>query len=193
MKRLDGRVALITGAASGIGRASAKLFAGEGAKVLVVDRADEIQDTVAMIKQAGGTVLGLKMDASLEADVSDAVDRAVSEFGTLDVVYANAGVSGGFRNFLELSAKDWMDVLSVNLVGVYLAIKHAARVMVPNKKGAIVCTASAERPTEAMASLMIPTRARLLFRAALPPRKTTAFPLLRARAAMSTVTLGRAS
>jgi len=58
------------------------------------------------------------------------------------VLYANAGVSGGFRNFLELSAQDWMDVLSVNLIGVYLAIKHAARIMVPNKKGAIVCTAS---------------------------------------------------
>ena len=74
--------------------------------------------------------------------MANAVDRAVSEFGTLDALYANAGVSGGFRNFLELSAQDWMDVLSVNLIGVYLAIKHAARIMVPKKKGSIVCTAS---------------------------------------------------
>ncbi|MBV9989825.1 MAG: SDR family oxidoreductase [Alphaproteobacteria bacterium] len=142
MKRLDGRAALITGAASGIGRASALLFAREGARVVVCDRADAVDETAAMIAGDGGTAVALKMDASSEADVAAAVDRAVSEFGTLDALYANAGVSGGFRNFLELSAQDWMEVLGVNLVGVYLAIKHAARVMVPNKKGAIVCTAS---------------------------------------------------
>ncbi len=139
---LDGRVAIVTGAASGIGRASALLFAAEGAKVVAVDRAAEIEETASLIAKAGGTGIALKADASSEADVAAAVDRAVSEYGTLDVLYANAGVSGGFRNFLELSAQDWMDVLSVNLIGVYLAIKHAARIMVPNKKGAIVCTAS---------------------------------------------------
>ena len=142
MKRLEGRAALVTGAASGIGRASALLFAQEGAKLIVVDRAPEVDETASMIAKAGGTAVALRADASSEADVAAAVDRAVSEFGTLDALYANAGVSGGFRNFLELSAQDWMDVLSVNLVGVYLAIKHAARIMVPNKKGAIVCTAS---------------------------------------------------
>jgi NAD(P)-dependent dehydrogenase (short-subunit alcohol dehydrogenase family) len=142
MKRLDGRVALVTGAASGIGRASAVLFAAEGAKVVVCDRAAEIDETAALIAKAGGSAKAVRMDAASEAEVAGAVDLAVREFGSLDALYANAGVSGGFRNFLELSAQDWMDVLSVNLVGVYLAIKHAARVMVPNKKGAIVCTAS---------------------------------------------------
>jgi NAD(P)-dependent dehydrogenase (short-subunit alcohol dehydrogenase family) len=142
MKRLEGRVALITGAASGIGRASALLFASEGAKVVACDRAEAIAETAAMIAGAGGTAVALRMDASSESEVAAAVDRAVSEFGMLDALYANAGVSGGFRNFLELSAQDWMDVLSVNLIGVYLAIKHAARVMVPSGKGAIVCTAS---------------------------------------------------
>jgi NAD(P)-dependent dehydrogenase (short-subunit alcohol dehydrogenase family) len=142
MKRLDGRVALITGAASGIGRASALLFAAEGAKVVACDRAPEIDETASMIVKAGGTAMAVHMDAASEDDVSSVVDLAVREYGTLDALYANAGISGGFRNFLELSSKDWMDVLSVNLVGVYLAIKHAARVMVPNKKGAIVCTAS---------------------------------------------------
>jgi NAD(P)-dependent dehydrogenase (short-subunit alcohol dehydrogenase family) len=142
MKRLDGRVALVTGAASGIGRASAILFAAEGAKVVAVDRVKEIDETAAIIGKAGGAALAMTADASSESDVAAAVDRAVSEYGTLDVLYANAGVSGGFRNFLELSAQDWMDVLSVNLIGVYLAIKHAARIMVPKQKGAIVCTAS---------------------------------------------------
>src|SRR5665213_2398527 len=142
MNRLEGRVALITGAASGIGRASAILFAAEGAKVVAVDRAAEVDDTAATINAAGGTALALRADASSENDVAAAVDTAVKEFGTLDALYANAGVSGGFKPFLELTVDDWMDVLSVNLIGVYLAIKHAARVMVPKNKGAIVCTAS---------------------------------------------------
>ncbi len=142
MKQLEGRVALITGAASGIGRASAILFAQEGAKVVAVDRVKEVEETTSMIRKTGGTSIALSADASSENDVAKAVDRAVSEFGALDALYANAGVSGGFRNFLELSAQDWMDVLSVNLIGVYLAIKHAARIMVPAGRGSIVCTAS---------------------------------------------------
>ena len=142
MKRLGGRVALVTGAASGIGRATSLLFAAEGARVVAIDRAAEVDETASLIKKAGNTAIALRADASSEADIAAAIDRAVSEFGTLDAVYANAGVSGGFKNFLELSAQDWMDVLSVNLIGVYLAIKHAARIMVPKKKGAIVCTAS---------------------------------------------------
>lgn len=142
MKRLEGRVALITGAASGIGRASALLFAQEGARVVAVDRATDVEETAAAIKRNGDTALALVADASAEPAIAGAVDRAVQEFGTLDVVYANAGVSGGFKEFLTLTPQDWIDVLSVNLIGVYLAIKHAARIMVPKKRGAIVCTAS---------------------------------------------------
>ncbi len=142
MKRLEGCVALVTGAASGIGRASAILFAAEGARVVAVDRAAAVAETQALIEKAGGTALALEADAASEADVAGAVDKAVSAFGTLDVLYANAGISGGFKTFLELTPQDWLDVLSVNLIGVYLAIKHAARIMVPNGKGAIVCTAS---------------------------------------------------
>lgn len=142
MNRLSGRVALVTGAGSGIGRASALLFAEEGAKVVAVDRADGVKDTAAAIVGKGGRAIGLVADAASESDVSAAIDRAVDEFGALDALYANAGVSGGFKKFLELTPQDWMDVLSVNLIGVYLAIKHAARIMVPQKKGAIVLTAS---------------------------------------------------
>ena len=143
MDRLKGKVAIVTGAASGIGRASAKLFAAEGAKVVCVDRAKEVEDTAKAIRDAGGTALALTADASKEEDVAGFVDRAVKEYGQLDVIYANAGVSGGGqRPFFELDAKDWREILDVNLIGVFLAIKHAARVMTPNKKGSIVCTAS---------------------------------------------------
>ncbi len=143
MDRLKGKVAIVTGAASGIGRASAKMFAAEGAKVVCVDRAKEVEDTAKAIKDAGGVALAIVADASSEKDIAGAVDTAVKEFGKLDIMYANAGVSGGGQPpFFELTAEHWRQVLDVNLIGVYLAIKHAARVMIPNKKGSIVCTAS---------------------------------------------------
>lgn len=142
MDRLKGKAAIVTGAASGIGRASAKLFAAEGAKVVCFDRVAEVEETANAITSAGGTAIALRADASSEADVAKAVDRAVTDFGKLDAFYANAGVSGGGKPFFELDANDWRQVLEVNLIGVFLAIKHAARVMVPNKKGSIVCTAS---------------------------------------------------
>ncbi|HEY0301454.1 MAG TPA: SDR family NAD(P)-dependent oxidoreductase [Rhizomicrobium sp.] len=143
MARLEGKVAIVTGAASGIGRASAKLFAAEGAKLVCVDRAAEVEDTARAIRDAGGTALALTADVSKEEDVAGFVDRAVKDYGKLDIVYANAGVSGfGQPTFFELTAEHWRQVLDVNLIGVFLAIKHAARVMVPNKQGSIVCTAS---------------------------------------------------
>src|SRR6185312_4167310 len=125
MGRLEGKVAIVTGAASGIGRASAKLFASEGATVLAVDRAKEIEETGKAIKDAGGHALALTADASNEEDVARVVDRAVKEFGKLDVMFANAGISGGGqRPFFELDANEWRQVLDVNLIGVFLAIKH---------------------------------------------------------------------
>ena len=143
MDRLKDKVAIVTGAASGIGRASAKLFAAEGAKVVCVDRAEGVADTEKAIKDAGGTALAVTADVSKEEDVAGFVDRTVKEFGKLDAIYANAGISGGGQPpFFELTAEHWRQVLDVNLIGVFLAIKHAARVMIPNKKGSIVCTAS---------------------------------------------------
>ncbi len=143
MDRLKDKVAIVTGAASGIGRASAKLFAAQGAKVVCVDRAKEVEDTAKAIKDAGGTALAMTADASKEDDVAAFVDRAVKDYGKLDAIYANAGISGGGQPpFFELTAEHWRQVLDVNLIGVYLAIKHAARVMIPSKKGSIVCTAS---------------------------------------------------
>jgi NAD(P)-dependent dehydrogenase (short-subunit alcohol dehydrogenase family) len=142
MARLAGKVALVTGAASGIGRASAILFAREGARVVAVDRAQTVEETGAAIKAAGGDAIALCADASSEADIAGAVDRAVSAFGTLDVCYANAGIVGSLKPFFELDAQDWQQVLNVNLIGVFLAIKHAVRIMGPKGKGSIICTAS---------------------------------------------------
>jgi NAD(P)-dependent dehydrogenase (short-subunit alcohol dehydrogenase family) len=142
MKRLEGRAALVTGAASGIGRASAKIFAEEGAWVVCMDRAKEVEETAAIIEKAGGQAIALTGDAGSEDDVKKAVDLAVSEFGGLDACYANAGIGGSWTPFLELSVEEWTNVLRVNLIGPYLAIKHSARVMVPKGKGSIICTAS---------------------------------------------------
>ena len=142
MKRLEGKSALVTGAASGIGRASAELFASEGASLVLVDRAAEVEETAHAIAQRGSSALAIRCDAADEAAIGGAVDRAVKEHGRLDACYANAGIGGSPKPFLDLDAEDWFAVLKVNLVGVFLATKHAARVMIPSKKGSIICTAS---------------------------------------------------
>jgi NAD(P)-dependent dehydrogenase (short-subunit alcohol dehydrogenase family) len=140
--RLEGRGALITGAASGIGRASARRFAAEGAKVVCFDRAEAVEETARLIGEAGGTAIAVRGDASSEADVKAAIDKVVAEFGRLDVVFANAGVSGGWTPMEEVSPEFWIDVLKVNLIGPFLAIKHASPIMRAAGKGSIICTAS---------------------------------------------------
>src|SRR5690606_35100064 len=142
MARLQGRSTIVTGAASGIGRASAILFAKEGASVVCVDRAETVADTVKEIEAAGGRAVAMTGDVSDEAFVESFVARAVSDFGGLDACFANAGISNaGQAAFDELNVDYWLTILKVNLIGPFLAIKHAARVMIPNGKGSIICTA----------------------------------------------------
>lgn len=142
MGRLEGRAAVITGAGSGIGRATSRLFAAEGASVVCVDKTEGAAETARLITEAGGRAVAMQGDAADEAFVASAIDRAVSEFGRLDVVYANAGISGGPTAVPDLDAAVWTEILRVNLIGPFLAAKHAARVMIPAGKGAIICTAS---------------------------------------------------
>lgn len=143
MGRLQDRTIIVTGAASGIGRASARMFASEGAKVVVADVAEEgLAETLQLIKDAGGQAIAQPTDAGNEDAVKALVAKAVDTFGSLDGFYANAGISGGASPLLETSVDLFTEVLRVNLIGPFLAIKHAAPIMAKAGKGAIVCTAS---------------------------------------------------
>jgi NAD(P)-dependent dehydrogenase (short-subunit alcohol dehydrogenase family) len=141
-RRLEGRSAVVTGAASGIGRASALLFAEHGARVVAVDRAAEVEETAAAIRKAGGRAVALVKDVSSERDVAQVMETAVREFGGLDACYANAGVSGGLVSLFDTTVEQFTHILNVNLVGAFLTLKYAARIMVEKGKGSIVCTAS---------------------------------------------------
>jgi NAD(P)-dependent dehydrogenase (short-subunit alcohol dehydrogenase family) len=143
MTRLSGVKAIVTGAGSGIGRATALLFAEHGAAVLVVDRNQaSIDETAARITAAGGTAIPVAADAGNEADVAAFTARAAERFGAIDVLYANAGISGGITPFLDTTADTWLEVLRVNLIGPFLAIRHVGPHMIARGRGSIICTAS---------------------------------------------------
>jgi NAD(P)-dependent dehydrogenase (short-subunit alcohol dehydrogenase family) len=137
--RLAGKVAIITGAGSGIGRATARRFAEEGARLVIGDKSEAVHETAAMV---GGDVHAVQMDAGSEADVQALVTAAQEQFGGLDIAFANAGVSGGLPGIFDLTVEDWQALLQVNLIGPWLMIKHAGRVMMERGKGSIICTAS---------------------------------------------------
>ena len=128
MPRLEGKVAIVTGAASGIGEATADLFRREGATVVAADRAEGV-DIVSV-------------DAGSEGDVERLVEQTVADHGGVDVFFANAGISGGLAGLFEQNSIDWEEILRVNLIGPFLAIKHAAPHMKERGGGSIVCTAS---------------------------------------------------
>ena len=143
MGRLSGKKAIVTGAASGIGRASARIFAREGARVVAVDMVEEgLAATVAMITEAGDIATAVTADAGSEDDVADFINNCVETYGGLDVSYANAGVSGGRVPLAQQTVEMWQNVLRINLIGPFLAIKHAAPIMLAQGKGSIICTAS---------------------------------------------------
>jgi len=143
MLRLQGKGAIITGAGSGIGRAAALLFAQEGASVLAVDRDEAaVTETAVQVAAAGGRAMAVAADAGDEAHVAAFVAQAVEAFGGLDILYANAGISGGIVPFLETTAEQWHEILRVNLVGPFLAIRQAAPHMAARGRGSIICTAS---------------------------------------------------
>ena len=145
MGRLDGKVALTTGAASGIGRATAILFAKEGAKVMVADiNATGGQDTVRMIKAAGGEASFVETDVTKAADARRMVEVTVDTYGKLDILYNNAGIIGDTLPTAELSEEQWDRVVNIDLKGVFLGSKFAIPEMIKAGGGAIVSTSSVE-------------------------------------------------
>jgi NAD(P)-dependent dehydrogenase (short-subunit alcohol dehydrogenase family) len=142
MARFTGKAIIVTGAGSGIGRAAAKLFASEGGQVIVADKTDGADETAAMIVAAGGVAHAVQIDAGNEDDVIRTIALAVEKFGGLDVMFANAGISGGMANIFDTDVALITEVLRVNLIGPFLAIKHAAPKIAERGGGAIVLTAS---------------------------------------------------
>jgi NAD(P)-dependent dehydrogenase (short-subunit alcohol dehydrogenase family) len=127
MGRLSRKVAIVTGAASGIGKAAVDLFRGEGATVVGADVSDGAD---------------ARADAGSEEDVKRLVESVAKQHGGLDVFFANAGISGGLASISDQTADDWAEILRINLIGPFLAIKYAAPVMEQRGGGSIICTAS---------------------------------------------------
>src|SRR5581483_658575 len=140
---LEGKVALITGASSGIGRATAKIFAREGARMVLADVAEAGgQETLQSVKETGAEALFVKTDVSKSQDVDAMVAKAVEAYGRLDCAFNNAGIGGPGVLTHEYSEEAWNRVLAVNLTGVWLCMKAEIIQMLKQKSGAIVNTSS---------------------------------------------------
>ncbi len=138
--RLAGKVAVITGGASGIGEATAKRFVAEGARVIVADIQAAAGQAVA--DSLGDSARFISCDVTVESQVAAAVDLAVSTWGRLDVMFNNAGIIGAVGSIAETSTEAWLKTTDVLLHSVFYGSKHAARVMIPQGSGAIISTTS---------------------------------------------------
>ena len=142
MGRLEGKSVIITGAGSGIGRAASLLFTKEGARLIAVDKTEAVKETVDQVRSAGGTAEALIADVGIESEVQAYIAKAISAYGKLDAIWANAGIGGGLIPIAEQTPEHWQEVLRVNLIGPFLAVKHSIPHLVKQGHGSIVCTAS---------------------------------------------------
>ncbi|CAN5483188.1 glucose 1-dehydrogenase [soil metagenome] len=138
--RLDGKVAVVTGGASGIGEATVRRFVSEGAQVVIADIQTDPGE--ALSAELGTATRFVRTDVTVEHDVAAAVDLAVAEFGSLDVMFNNAGVVGVVGRIADTPTDGWHRTVAVLLDSVFYGMKHAARVMVPRSTGSIVSTSS---------------------------------------------------
>ncbi|KAF0910971.1 hypothetical protein E2562_005361 [Oryza meyeriana var. granulata] len=141
--RLESKVALVTGGAAGIGEAIVRLFREHGAKVCIADIQDEAGQKLRDSLGGNQDVLFVHCDVMVEEDVSRAVDATAEKFGTLDIIVNNAGITGEkITDIRNIDFTEVRKVIGINLLGVFHGMKHAARVMIPNKKGSIISLAS---------------------------------------------------
>src|SRR5947209_8543584 len=141
--RFTDRVAFVTGAASGIGRATALSFAREGARVAILDRsADPLKKVEASVKDAGGEVLAITCDVSAPDQVEDAVKQVVDRFGRLDIPFNNAGVENKAAPVHEIDLAEWERIIGINLRGTFVCMKHELTQMVKQSGGVVVNTSS---------------------------------------------------
>ena len=141
--RFTDRVAFITGAASGIGRAAAIAFAAEGARVAILDRsADALRTVEASVKEAGGEVLAIACDVSSPDQVEGAIKQIVDRFGRLDIAFNNAGVENKAAPAHEIDLAEWDRIIGINLRGTFLCMKHELAQMVKQGRGVVVNTSS---------------------------------------------------
>jgi len=138
--RLEGKVAAITGAASGFGESAARLFISEGCKVVLGDI--QAKEGAQLAEELGANALFVGCNVTSEQDISDMVDAAVSEYGQLDIMYNNAGIIGAVGPIDTTPSDEWKATLDILLNGVFYGIKHAARVMKPRNTGSIISMAS---------------------------------------------------
>ena len=140
--KLKGKIALVTGAAGGIGRAIVKRLASEGADVGVVDlHRESVQEVVTMVEEKGRRALGMTVDVSKKGQVETMVRDVINVFGQIDIFFNNAGIVV-VHEFLDIEEKDWDRIMEINLKGVFLCGQAVAREMVKLKKGKIINTAS---------------------------------------------------
>jgi NAD(P)-dependent dehydrogenase (short-subunit alcohol dehydrogenase family) len=142
-KELDGKVALITGGTTGIGRDAAVLFAKEGAKVVLSGRREaEGKETLEMVRAAGGDGLFVQGDVSKAADVKDLVKKTVEKFGRLDVAFNNAGIEGKWAPIAEQTEEDWDRTIDINLKGTWLCLKYEILQMQKQGRGGAIVNMS---------------------------------------------------
>ncbi|KAG8376779.1 hypothetical protein BUALT_Bualt09G0099400 [Buddleja alternifolia] len=142
-QRLEGKVAIITGGASGIGEHTAKLFVQHGAKVIIADVQDELGQITCQNIESSEVISYVHCDVTIETDIQNVVDIAISKYGKLDIMFSNAGYPGNNDpSILATDHEDLKRVFDVNVFGAFWCAKHAARVMIPCKKGSIIFTSS---------------------------------------------------